>query len=360
MLPALNTRLDASAAVALMWRKPNATGSRMSDRMRLRPWLDRAVAALTAAGIMAATVTAPAARADDYPSKPITLIVPFQAGLSADLFLRVVAESASKHLGQPVVVDNRAGANSALAATALHTGKPDGYLIAQMPIPIFRMPLIQKTSFDPLKDFTYIIQIAGYTFGVTAKADGPFKKWDDVVAFAKANPGKVTYATPGPLTTPNIGMDFIMRHSGIQLTHVPMKGGGESISAVLGGHVTLQVESPSWGSMVESGQMALLMQWGPERNPKWPNAPTLKELGYPFVYDSPFGLAGPKGMPPAIVAKLHDAFKKTLDDPKVIEQARKFDFTIRYLGPQDYAKSVVELMESEKATLQRIAPPKKE
>ena len=310
---------------------------------------------VAAAGVLLSV----AAHAQDYPTKPITLIVPWPAGGSTDISMRAIADSASKVLGQPIVIDNKAGGGGTVGpATMAAAAKPDGYTISQIPITVFRLPLMQEVSWDPAKDFTYIVHLTGYTFGVTTSAESQFKSWKDVVDFAKANPGKVTYATPGPLTTPNIGMDFIMRHSGIQLTHVPMKGGGESISAVLGGHVTLQAESPSWGAMVESGQMVLLMQWGPERNPKWPNAPTLKELGYPFVYDSPFGIAGPKGMPPAIVAKLHDAFKKTLDDPKVIEQAQKFDFTIRYLGPQDYAKSVVELMESEKATLQRIAPKK--
>ena len=121
------------------------------------------------------------------------------------------------------------------------------------------------------------------------------------------------------------------RQSGVKFTHVPTKGGGESIATVLGKHITAMVESPAWTPMVDSGQFRLLMMLGP-KSKKWPDAPTLKELGYNDVFDSPFGLAGPKGMDPAIVKKLHDAFKKASDDPKVVELYDKFDFVRRYMS----------------------------
>ena len=121
------------------------------------------------------------------------------------------------------------------------------------------------------------------------------------------------------------------RQSGVKFTHIPGKGGGEGIAAVLGKHVMMMVESPAWAPMVASGQFRLLMMLG-QRSKKWPDAPTLKELGYTYEFDSPFGLAGPKGMDPAIVKKLHDAFKLAYDDPKVIELYDKFDFTRRYMS----------------------------
>ena len=188
--------------------------------------------------------------------------------------------------------------------------KPDGYTIAQIPITVFRLPLMQKTTWDPLKDFTYIVHLTGYTFGVTAKADGQFKTWEDVVEFAKANPGKVTYGRRAPAPRCTSAWSRSPRKAGVKLTHVPFKGGAETNAAVLGGHIMLQADSTGWKPLVDAGQLRLLAIWTAERSKNWPDAPTLKELGYPFVFDSPFGLAGPKGMDPAVVEKLHDAFKK--------------------------------------------------
>ena len=190
------------------------------------------------AAIAPATVAA-----QTYPTKPVTLIVPWPAGGSTDIAMRAIAEAATKHLGQTIVIDNKPGASGTLGpAVMAANAKPDGYTIAQMPITVMRLPLMQKTAWDALKDFTYIVHLTGYTFGITTKADGPFKTWADVVAYAKANPGKVTYATPGAGTSLHIGMEQIAARSGIQLTHVPFKGGAETNAAVLGGHTTLQAD----------------------------------------------------------------------------------------------------------------------
>jgi tripartite-type tricarboxylate transporter receptor subunit TctC len=307
---------------------------------------------------------APAASAQDtsaFPSKPISLIVPFQAGVSADLLFRGIAEAASKHLGQPVIVDNKPGGSATLGpATMAASAKPDGYTIGQIAIPVFRVPYMQKATFDPVKDFTYIILMGGYSLGAVVKADGPFKKWQDVIDFAKANPGKFTYATIGPATTNAIAMELMARQSGVQFTHIPTKGGGESIAQVLGGHIMCMVESPGWAPMVASGDFRLLMMLNGERSKKWPDAPILKELGYTYEFDSPFGLAGPKGMDPAIVKKLHDAFKKAYDDPKVAELYDKFDFTRRYMSTADYQAFVPKHAAEEKAALEKLGLAKKD
>ena len=319
---------------------------------------------LLAAGVAAALAGLPvpaSAQPGDFPTKPITLIVPFQAGVSADLLFRSIAESASAHLGQPVIVDNKPGGSATLGpATMAGTAKPDGYTIGQIAIPVFRVPYMQKATFDPVKDFSYIILMGGYSLGTVVKADGPFKKWQDVIDFAKANPGKFTYATIGPATTNAIAMELMARQSGVQFTHIPTKGGGESIAQVLGGHVMAMVESPAWGSLVDAGQLRLLMMLGGERSKKWPDAPILKELGYSYEFDSPFGLAGPKGMDPAVVKKLHDAFKKAYDDPKVAELYHKYDFVRRYMNTQDYAAFVPRMAADEKAALEKLGLAKKD
>ncbi len=312
---------------------------------------------LSVATIMAVLVGffAPASAQDAFPSKPITLIVPFQAGVSADLLFRGIGESASKYLGQPVVIDNKPGGSATLGpATMASNAKPDGYTICQIAIPAFRVPYMQKATFDPVTDFTYILQLGGYTLGTVVKADGPFKTWKDVLEYAKANPGKFTYATIGPATTNAIAMELMARQSGVQFTHIPTKGGGESIAAVLGGHITAMVESPAWAPLVASGQFRLLMVLNGERSKKWPETPTLKELGYTYEFDSPFGLAGPKGMDPKVVKKLHDAFKKAYDEPKVAELFEKFDFTRRYMNTADYQAFIPKLAREEKAALVKL------
>jgi tripartite-type tricarboxylate transporter receptor subunit TctC len=314
------------------------------------------LSALMAVGALAGLLTPAFAESPaEFPSKPVTLVVPFQAGVTADLLFRGIAERASKHLGQPVVIENKPGGSATLGpANMASNAKPDGYTIGQIAIPVFRVPYMQKATFDPVTDFTYIINLGGYTLGVVVKADGPFKKWQDVIEFAKANPGKFTYATIGPATTNAIAMELMAQQGGVKFTHIPTKGGGESIAQVLGGHITAMVESPAWAPMVASGQLRLLMMLNSERSKKWPDTPTLKELGYTYEFDSPFGLAGPKGIDPLIVRKLHDAFKKAYDDPTVAELFDRFDFTRRYMNTADYQAFVPKLAAAEKAALEKI------
>lgn len=320
----------------------------------------RAFAASLAA-VSVAFAASSAVFAQAYPTKPITLIVPWPAGGSSDVAMRAMAEHVSKTLGQPVVVDNKPGASGTLGpATMAATAKPDGYTIAQMPISVVRIPVMQKTTFDTVKDFTYIAQLTGYTFGITTKADSQFKTWGDVVKFAKENPGKVTYGTPGTGTSLHIGVEMIAAKEGIKLTHVPFKGGAETNAAVLGGHTMLQADSSSWKPLVDAGQLRLLNIWTAERSKVWKDSPTLKELGYPFVFDSPFGIAGPKGMDPAIVAKLQDAFKKAIEDPAVVEALRKYDMFPRYLDAASYTKSIAELVEVEGKALKDLGLARKE
>jgi tripartite-type tricarboxylate transporter receptor subunit TctC len=301
------------------------------------------------------------ASAQNFPTKPVTLIVPWPAGGSTDIAMRAIAEAASKHLGQSIIVDNRAGGSGTVGpAQMAATAKPDGYTIAQIPITVFRLPLMQQTTWDAGKDFTYIAHLTGYTFGVTVKADSQFKTWDDVIKFAKENPGKVTYATPGAGTSLHIGMEQIAAKAGVKFTQVPFKGGAETNAAVLGGHTTLQADSSGWKGLVESGQLRLLMIWTDKPSPNYPGVPTLQQLGYPFVFDSPFGIAGPKGMDPKIVAIIHDAFKKAIDDPAVQATLAKYDMVVNYKNTADYVKFVAEVTASESKVVEMLGLKKKE
>ena len=160
------------------------------------------------AGLLAAIGSIGAARAQSFPTKPVTVVVPWPAGGATDRHLRVLADATSKHLGQPVIIDNTPGASGTLGgATMAATAKPDGYTIAQLPITIFRLPYMQKVSWDPTKDFTYVIHLTGYTLGVAVNTSTQWKTWGSLIEYARANPGKLRYATSGAGSTPHITME---------------------------------------------------------------------------------------------------------------------------------------------------------
>lgn len=287
--------------------------------------------------------------AADFPAKPVSLIVPYSAGGTTDVCLRVLAETTGKHLGKPVVIENKPGASGTVGpATMAATAKADGYTLSQIPMPILRLPHIMKASWDPLKDFTYIIHLTGYTYGIVVKKDAPWKTLKEFIAYAKANPGKVTYSTPGVGTIQHITMEKIARKEGIKWIHVPSKGGIEVITAVLGGHIMAGAETSGWAPQVDSGDLRLLVTWTSQRTKKWPDVPTLKELGYGIVCYSPFGIAGPKGMDPKTVKVLHDAFKKGMEDPAFLKVLDKFYMEPLYKNSEDYANFIKEQYIEEK------------
>jgi tripartite-type tricarboxylate transporter receptor subunit TctC len=311
--------------------------------------------------VVAAVVLAlpPHALAQDFPTRPITLIVPFPAGGPTDLAMRALGEAASKHLGQPVIIENKSGgAGTVGPATMAATGKPDGYTIAQMPVTVYRLPLMQETTWKA-DDFTYIIHLTGYVFAHIAAADTPFKTWKDVVDYAKANPGKVTYGSSGTGGSPHLGTEQVAEKDGIKLTHVPFKGAAELHAAVAGGHVMVGAGGASSKQIVDAGKARFLNVWTAKRQKSFPEVPTLQELGYPFVIDSPFGIAGPKGMEAKVVQKLHDAFKKAIEDPEVVKVLDRFEMVPNYKNSADYKLAVDEQIKLEKALLGRIGLLKK-
>jgi len=209
-------------------------------------------------------------------------------------------------------------------------------------------------QYDALRDLTFIIGLSAYTSGVVVKADAPWKSWNEFVAYAKANPGKVTYGSPGAGVSQHIAMEWFAKKAGIDWIHVPFKGAGENLPAVLGGHVMASADSTAFAPYVDSNQLRLLVTFGEERTKKWPNTPTLKELGYGIVADSPFGIAGPKGMDPKVVRVLHDAFKKGLDDPETMKMLEKLDMVYAYKSSDDYAKQAKVLWEEEKQLVELL------
>ena len=314
---------------------------------------------LAAAGTAAASLPR-AAHAADFPTKPVTLICPWPPGGSTDVQMRALAEATGKHLGQQVVIENKPGGSGTVGpATMVAAARPDGYTIAQIPITIFRLPHMIRATWDPMKDFSYIVHVTGYTFGVVVKADSPWKTWKEFVAHAKANPGKVTYATPGAGTTLHITMEQLASKEGIKWTQVPMKGGAETTPAVLGGHVNATADSTGWGPQVDAGALRLLCTWGNERTKRWPNVPTLKDLGYGIVSNSLYGFAGPKGMDPKVVKALHDAFRKGMEEPAYLKTLERLDMEPFYKNTEDYTKYAREQFEEARAVVEQLGLAKK-
>ena len=310
---------------------------------------------IATASTVASTIALPRLSwAQAFPSRPIRYICPWPAGGSTDAVIRAFAESAAKTLNQTIIVDNKPGAGGMLGANELVNAKPDGYTLSQLPHGVFRIPHMQKVQFDTLKDFTWIACLTGYTFGLVVPADSPIKSIKDLVEYAKANPEKFTYGHTGNGTSPHLAVEEFAQRAGIKLTPVPFKGNADNMQAILGGHTMGASDATGWGSHVDAGKLRLLATYGSKRTRRWPNVPTLDELGYQTVSDSPFGVCGPKGMDPAVVRTLHDAFKKTLEDPAVLSTLEKFDQSVIYLGTEAYTKFARDSFAAEKLTIERL------
>ncbi len=309
-----------------------------------------------ALGLCAAALHRPAVAQRRFPDRPVRVLVPWAPGGTTDVQMRALCEAASKRLGQPVVVDNKAGAGGILGAQALAGGtRPDGYVLGQMPVSVFRYPqMAARPPFDPMRDFTWIIQLTGYLFGVTVRAEAPWRDFREFLAYAKDNPGKVTYGTPGVGTSLHITMEQIAEQRGIDWVHVPFRGTTENVQALLGGQIDATADASGWGELVKDGRLRLLATWAAERAKRFPDAPTLREQGIDIVSASPYGLAGPKGMDPAVVQVLHDAFKAALDDPAHLAVLERYDMSVAYLDSADYAAAARRQYDEDGAMIRRL------
>mgnify|MGYP000676872750 CR=1 FL=1 len=316
-------------------------------RRQVLQTLPGALGALSACSVLANT-------ADKFPSKPITLIAPWPAGGGSDALMRAFAESASRVLGVSVVVENKPGAGGTLGATAMVNAKPDGYTLTQLPLGVYRLPHMQKMPFQPLKDLTHIVGLTGYTFGIVATMDAPFKTINDMVAYAKANPGKLEYGSTGTGTTPHLAMEEFSQKAGIVLNHIPYKGSAEIMQAILGGQIRVMCGIPEFAPWVKEGKLRFLATLGRQRSKAFPDVPTVKESGWDTISESPFGIGGPKHMPPSVVAVLHDAFKKTLEDPKILDMLDKFSQPVIYMSSDEYTRYAKRTYQTEKATVERL------
>lgn len=303
-----------------------------------------------------AALAAPAftARAQAFPSKPIKLIIAFPAGGPTDITMRSLADNAGKILGQPVIVENKPGAGGTLPAQQLQTSPADGYTLAQIPLGVFRLPYTTKINWDPVKDISYVLNVTGYAFGIVVPTDSPIKSWADFVAYAKANPGKLSYGSTGTLTSPHLTTELIAQQLGIQLNHIPYKGSAELAQAITGGHIMAAADSTGFAPLVQAGKLRVLNTWGEKRLDKFADAPTLKELGLNIVQNSPFGIGAPRGTPADVVSKLHDAFKKAMEDPSYVQALARYDMVPIYMNSAAYTKFAQDTFATEKSLVEKL------
>src|SRR4029453_17005261 len=217
-----------------------------------------------------------AARAQaKFPDRPIRLIIPWAAGGPADAGFRILAQSVSKKLGRQVTVDNKAGAAGIMGAMALQEAKPDGYTISQMHMSVLRQPLLNKSlTYNPINDLTYILQITGYVMGVVVRTEAPWKTLPELLAYAKANPGKLNWGTLGIGSTQHLAMGRVGMAENLSWTHAPYRGTADTLRALLGGEIDFASEASGWAPMVQAGQLRLLAVFTAERAKRFTDVPT--------------------------------------------------------------------------------------
>ncbi len=271
-----------------------------------------------------------------FPNKPLVVYGALPAGGIMDQHLRLLGERAFKTLGQAITVEARPGAGATIAPTLLLNAQPDGYTLAAMTVNSLRYPHYQKTSYDPLKDFTFIIGLSNFTFGVVVHADSPYKTLEDLITAGKANPGKLTSGSTGQGGTGHLILLDIEKATGAKFTQVPFKGGPDAVAALLGKHIDFITDGTQWAPLVEDGRARVLAMATEQRVARFKDTPTFREKGIDAVGWSPYGLVGPKGMAPEVVKTLHDAFKLAMEDPAVDKLLENFIQTRWYRSPEDY------------------------
>ena len=289
-----------------------------------------------------------------FPTRPITLLVPYGAGGPTDTHVRAVAEAAGKLLGQPVVIDNKPGANGVNGAALLPKAAPDGYTLAILPASVYREPHVQKTPFDPRTSFSYIAMLSDYAFGLAVRADAPWKQWKDLAADAKKRPGRINVGATGAVGTPRIVMDEAASEAGIDLNVVPYKGDADLANAILGGHVDAGPLSGIAVPHIASGKMRYLVALTKDRIKRYPDLPTLREQRVNAWIDSPYGVAGPAGMDPALVKRLSGVFQQALNSPGSLRALESLNQPVNYMDPDAYRTYALQAYEREEKRVAKL------
>ena len=292
------------------------------------------------------SVSCPAVAQEKYPARPVTLVVGFAAGGAGDVTARLAAEFARERRGATVNVEFRPGAGATLATGQVARSKPDGYTLSLFAgSPIYAAPHMQKVAYDPTKDFTYIATYVAISNAVYVKHDSPFKSFSDVVAYARANPGKLRWGTATMRSTAQITAEAAFRKEGLKTTLVPFGGGSEALTAVMGGHIDLAVSS-DYGPQLDAGNVRLLAETGAARVPGLPDIPTFRELGYPISTTTTYGLFGPAGLPADVIAWWESLLKELMETPAYAAAVKQMRFTAYYEDHATFTRNVLDAFRS--------------
>jgi tripartite-type tricarboxylate transporter receptor subunit TctC len=288
-------------------------------------------------------------QAQEYPTKPVTLVIPFGAGGSHDLTARAVTSVAADHLGQPMLVQLKPGGAGAIASDFVSKAAPDGYtLLFGGTGPNTTVPAIEGRSKGP-DDFVAVCRINYSPAVIIARADAPYKTFKEMVAWAKANPGKLVFGNTGPWGAGDLSWKMIIKETGIDTKNVPHDGGGPALVALLGGHVDVSgLFSAQTLPHIQAGKLRALAVTDTQRDPAMKDVPTCKEAGVNMVYLMWRGVLAPKGTPRAVVEKLAAAFKKMTEDKSVASMINKLGDEINYMGPDGFSKFWREEYETQK------------
>lgn len=291
--------------------------------------------------------------AERFPDRPITILCGFTPGAAADVQLRALAQAMSRELQQPVFVDNRPGAAGTVAASLVAKARPDGYTLVQVTNTAVRQPFIAPTSYDPIRDLSYVIGITSFDFGLVVSADSPWRNFQEFTDFARQNPDRVSYGSIGVGSVPHQVMMRIGETLGVSWTHVPYKGSAPAQADLQGGHIQALSDTTAWTPLVQAGKARLLAVYGDRRLSRFPGVPTLKELGFDISDDAPWGLAVPRGVPPNRVRILHDAAKKALGDPDLLAALDALANQVRYMSTQEYEAYMAARVPVEKLVVEK-------
>ncbi|HHY08512.1 MAG TPA: tripartite tricarboxylate transporter substrate binding protein [Corynebacteriales bacterium] len=293
---------------------------------------------------------------DGYPTKPITLIVPWGAGGGADTAARAVAAVASKHLGQPLVVVLKPGAAGTTGHIEFLKEKPDGYnLIITTNSPIITVPQFQEVPYDPINDFKFIARVTNLRNVLAVRATADYKTADEFFEYARANPGTITIGHSGAMGIGHMSIKLMELELGTTFIDIPFTTAGEAIIAAAGGHIDAVSGSiSSAAQQIEMGNLIPIAVTSYDRDPFYPDVPTFMELGYDVAIDNQISIGAPKDTPPEIVEFIHTAIKDTLEDPSYQKLAEKLNLTIDYLGPEALMQSVLTSINSVKRVIEAM------
>ena len=277
-------------------------------------------------------------QAAEFPTKEVQIIIPWAAGGATDLIFRALAATTGKYLGKAVVVVNRPGGAGAVGYTEGMQAKPDGYTLVSAITPLTILPH-QVTTAYTYKNFEPVINVVSDPVMFLVRPDAPWKSLKEFLDYAKKNPDMITVGNSGAGGGVHLIALAFEKAAGVKFNHIPFAGGGPSVTALLGGHINAVSVSPPEGiEHVKAGKLKIIALFAEKRFELFPDVPTVKEQGIDFVMNQWRGLAAPKGTPPDVIKKLHDAFKQGMDDPVFKKNAKDMVVNLSYLGPEAFGK----------------------